>query len=55
MHVNLALSALVIDAPTMVRHPSRVHRQHCLGNNCMFHTMFVPHARQEPVSTSLDH
>ena len=48
MCVNPALSALVIDAPTVVRHPSRVHRQHCQGNKYVFHKMPVCHARQAP-------
>ena len=37
MRVNPALSALVIDSPTVVPRPSRVHRQHCQGNKYIFH------------------
>ena len=57
MCVNLlALSALATDATAVVRHPSRVHRQHCQGNNrTLSRDVRVPRsssAQRRPASTA---
>ena len=54
MRVNLAPSTLATDAPTAIRHPSRVHRQHYQGKTTYFARCSCPTLVKRPARTSLD-